>query len=113
MSVTKERVTARIQSIVRDSGITEGICYLYVPHTNNIPINESADSDVITDIVSELNKIIPFQDNYRHSEGHSAAHIKASVIGPSEMIPIENGRLTRERGRGFSSVNSMAPDVGR
>ena len=87
-------VTSQIQRIVSQSGIREGMCYLYAPHTTAaITINESADPSVVKDIISTLNKLIPFEGKYLHTEGNSAAHIKASIIGPSETIPIENGRL--------------------
>ena len=87
-------VTSQIQKVVKQSEVKEGICYLYVPHTTAaVTINESADRNVVKDIIFMLNKVIPFEDNYLHTEGNSAAHIKASIIGPSETIPIENGRL--------------------
>jgi secondary thiamine-phosphate synthase enzyme len=87
-------VTSQIQEAVRQNEVKEGICYLYVPHTTAaVTINESADRNVVKDIISMLNKIIPFEDNYLHLEGNSAAHIKASIIGTSETIPIDNGSL--------------------
>ena len=87
-------VTSQIQEIIVQSEVKEGICYLYVPHTTAaVTINESADRNVVEDIIFILNKVIPFESKYLHAEGNSAAHIKASIIGPSESIPIENGRL--------------------
>jgi secondary thiamine-phosphate synthase enzyme len=87
-------VTSQIQELVGQSEVKEGICYLYTPHTTAaVTINESADRKVIEDIIFMVNEVIPFENNYRHLEGNSAAHIKASIIGPSETIPIENGRL--------------------
>ena len=87
-------VTSQIQEIIRQNEVKEGICYLYVPHTTAaVTINESADRNVVEDIIFMLNKVIPFESKYLHSEGNSAAHIKASIVGPSETIPIENGRL--------------------
>ena len=87
-------ITAQIQEVVKQSEVKNGICYLYVPHTTAaVTINESADPSVVKDIIFMLNKIIPFEDKYLHTEGNSAAHIKASIIGPSETIPIEDGRL--------------------
>jgi secondary thiamine-phosphate synthase enzyme len=87
-------VTSQIQEIVRQSEVKEGICHLYAPHTTAaVTINESADPSVVKDIIFMLNKVIPFEDKYLHTEGNSAAHIKASILGPSETIPIENGRL--------------------
>jgi secondary thiamine-phosphate synthase enzyme len=87
-------ITGKVQDVVRESKTQEGICYLFVPHTTAaITINENADPSVHQDIVMELNKVIPFDDRYRHIEGNSAAHIKASIIGFSETVFIESGRL--------------------
>jgi len=87
-------ITAQIQNAVGDSGITEGLCCVFVPHTTaGVTINENADPSVKQDIVMELNKVIPFDDNYSHSEGNSAAHIKASIIGSSVNIPVKNNNL--------------------
>jgi len=87
-------VTSQIQGIIGQNEVKEGICYLYVPHTTAaVTINESADRNVVEDIIFMLNKVIPFESKYLHTEGNSAAHIKASIVGPSETIPIENGRL--------------------
>ncbi|GAB4370028.1 MAG: secondary thiamine-phosphate synthase enzyme YjbQ [Calditrichia bacterium] len=87
-------VTSTIQNSVRESGVKSGICQLFVPHTTaGITINENADPSVVHDILMELNKIVPFQDNYHHLEGNSAAHIKSSLVGPSLAIIIEDGRL--------------------
>ena len=87
-------MTHKIQSIVTEIGIKNGICYVFIPHTTAaVTINENADPDVKSDMLMEINKVIPFNDSYRHMEGNSAAHIKASLIGNSEMILIENGRL--------------------
>ena len=87
-------MTHKIQSMVTEIGIKNGICYVFIPHTTAaVTINENADPDVKSDMLMEINKVIPFNDSYRHMEGNSAAHIKASLIGNSEMILIENGRL--------------------
>jgi len=87
-------ITGKVQAVVREFKAREGICYLFVPHTTAaITINENADPSVHQDIVMELNKVIPFDDQYRHIEGNSAAHIKASIIGFSEMVFIESGAL--------------------
>lgn len=67
---------------------------LYVPHTTAaITINESADPSVKNDILMILNEVIPWKAPYRHLEGNSPAHIKSTLVGPSELIAIENGRL--------------------
>ena len=87
-------ITARIQEIISQQGIQSGICTIFVPHTTaGITINENADPDVVSDIIKEVNKIVPLRDNYAHAEGNSAAHIKASFFGFSQQIIIEEGRL--------------------
>ncbi len=76
------------------SKVLNGMCYLYVPHTTaGITINENADPDVVTDIINGLEKLVPAAGNYRHAEGNSDAHIKASLMGFSCMVPVINGRL--------------------
>jgi len=87
-------ITAQVQKVVRESGIAEGLCCVFVPHTTaGVTINENADPSVKQDIVMELNKVIPFDDNYSHLEGNSAAHIKASIIGSSVNIPVKDNYL--------------------
>jgi len=87
-------ITSQVQNAVGESGIAEGLCCLFVPHTTaGVTINENADPSVKQDIVKELNKIIPFDDNYSHLEGNSAAHIKASIIGSSVNIPVKHNNL--------------------
>ncbi len=87
-------ITSEIQEAVRSAGINEGLCMVYVPHTTAaITINESADPSVKDDILMVLNKIIPWEADYRHLEGNSPAHIKSTLVGASELIAIENGKL--------------------
>lgn len=87
-------ITAEIQQQVRARRFSEGLCMLYVPHTTAaVTINESADPSVRSDILMVLNKIVPWEAGYRHLEGNSPAHVKATLVGPSEMIAIENGNL--------------------
>lgn len=87
-------ITSHVREIIADKRFTDGICHIFVPHTTaGITINESADPDVKSDVIMELNKMVPFQDSYQHMEGNSAAHIKASIIGSSVSIFIENGNL--------------------
>jgi secondary thiamine-phosphate synthase enzyme len=87
-------ITHMIQKVVSESKIKSGLCIVYVPHTTAaVTINENADPSVQHDITSELNKIIPFDDNYSHLEGNSAAHIKTSLIGSSETILVDGGNL--------------------
>ena len=83
-----------VEEIVTESGVANGLCIVFIPHTTAaITINENADPDVQRDIIAELNKVIPLQNGYYHREGNSAAHIKASLIGTSERVIIENGSL--------------------
>jgi len=87
-------ITTQVQKVVGESGIAEGLCCVFVPHTTaGVTINENADPSVKQDIVMELNKVIPFDDNYNHLEGNSAAHIKASIIGSSVNVPVKNNYL--------------------
>ena len=87
-------ITREVQKAVAESGVRDGVCHVYVPHTTaGITINENADPSVRQDILTELNKIVPFQDNYKHLEGNAAAHIKASLVGNSETILVEAGKL--------------------
>jgi len=87
-------ITAQIQNLVDESGIVDGIVHLFIPHTTAaVTINEGADPSVMKDIMKELDKIVPLRDNYLHMEGNSAAHIKSTLVGASEMVMIENGSL--------------------
>jgi len=87
-------ITAGVQRLVAESGVRQGICHVYVPHTTAaITINENSDPNVGLDILRELNKVIPFDDHYVHGEGNSAAHIKSSLIGVSKAVMVEEGRL--------------------
>jgi len=87
-------VTALVQQQVTESGIPEGLCLVFVPHTTAaVTINESADPNVARDILMVLNKIVPWDEAYRHMEGNSPAHLKTSLIGSSEIIAVEKGRL--------------------
>jgi len=95
-------ITAQVQNAVDESGITEGLCCVFVPHTTaGVTINENADPSVKQDIVMELNKVIPFDDNYSHLEGNSAAHIKASIIGSSVNVPVKNNNLLQGTWQGI------------
>jgi secondary thiamine-phosphate synthase enzyme len=86
-------ITDSVLCAIRDEGITDGLCVVYCPHTTAaITINENADPDVCRDMRMELDKIVPFDDGYRHGEGNSAAHIKSSLVGCSETLIIEGGR---------------------
>lgn len=87
-------ITTKIRDIVRESGIDSGLCYIFVPHTTaGVTINENADPDVVSDMLKEMDKIVPWEDGYRHLEGNSAAHIKASMLGFSQVVFVEKGTL--------------------
>jgi len=87
-------ITDAVQKAAREEKIDSGICLVYTPHTTAaVTINENADPDVPRDILAALDRAIPLSANYRHVEGNSAAHVKSSLVGASEMIIIENGRL--------------------
>ncbi len=87
-------ITGRIQELVRDSGVTEGVCHIFEVHTTaGLTINENADPSVQADILMVLNKIISDGEAYRHLEGNSPAHIKASLMGSSLTVLVNNGRL--------------------
>ncbi len=87
-------ITGKIQKIVNQRKIKNGTCFIFIPHTTAaITINENADPTVKEDILSKLEELIPWEDNYKHLEGNSAAHIKASLFGNSEEFIIKEGRL--------------------
>jgi len=87
-------LTREIQAAVLESGVREGLCHLFVPHTTAaLTINENADPSVKSDILMVLNKIISDQEPYRHLEGNSPAHIKASLLGPQLTLMVSSGRL--------------------
>jgi secondary thiamine-phosphate synthase enzyme len=87
-------ITTFIEKVVREAEISEGVCVLFVPHTTAaVTINENADPSVRVDIITSLNTLAPAGNRYQHREGNADAHIKASLIGPSESILVKSGRL--------------------
>jgi secondary thiamine-phosphate synthase enzyme len=87
-------ITARVQAALDASGVSEGSCLIFVPHTTAaVTINENADPTVGGDILEVLNQVIPWDAGYRHLEGNSAAHIKATLVGASQWVVVEGGRL--------------------
>jgi secondary thiamine-phosphate synthase enzyme len=87
-------ITAQVQKLLEESSIQEGLCMVYVPHTTAaVTINEAADPSVAEDILMTLNQMVPWKAAYRHAEGNSPAHVKASLIGASAMVQVEQGRL--------------------
>jgi len=94
-------VTAQVQKVVASSGVSNGICYLYVPHTTAaITINECADPDVARDIEGALDRLVPAAGPYRHSEGNSDSHVKSVLVGASQVIHVEGGKLALGRWQG-------------
>jgi secondary thiamine-phosphate synthase enzyme len=93
-----QNVTEQVARIVRDSGCATGVCYLRVPHTTaGVIVNEGYDPDVAGDIEGALDRLIPDSPQFKHSEGNSDSHIKTALVGSSEILWIENGRLALGR----------------
>jgi len=87
-------ISDKINSLIAKSKIENGTCLIFVPHTTaGLAINENADPNVKTDIIKELNKVIPYNDDYKHAEGNSAAHIKSVLCGVDLNIIIKNSQL--------------------
>ena len=87
-------ITGAVQQHVSHLDIQQGIITIFVPHTTaGITINENADPDVVHDMIHILDKVVPWHGGYRHSEGNTAAHVKASLMGNSVQVIIENGKL--------------------
>jgi secondary thiamine-phosphate synthase enzyme len=88
-------ITAEVQRAVTESGVREGICVIYIPHTTaGITVNENADADVVADMIYALDQAVPWKSpHYRHGEGNSAAHVKSSMMGHSVHLFIRDGTL--------------------
>jgi len=87
-------ITRSLQELVKKTGVEDGTCIIFIPHTTAaVTINENADPSVVQDILIELNKVVPFKDQYQHLEGNSPAHIKASLVGSSQIVFVESGKL--------------------
>ncbi|MEW6667770.1 MAG: secondary thiamine-phosphate synthase enzyme YjbQ [Thermodesulfobacteriota bacterium] len=87
-------ITSLVQKEVSKSGVNDGVCTVYVPHTTaGVTINEGADPDVCHDILAKLSEMVPAHAGYRHTEGNADSHIKASLVGSSVSVIVENGRL--------------------
>ncbi len=87
-------ITSPVRRAVRDLGLKDGILTVFVPHTTaGITIQENADPDVVRDLLMELERMVPFEDGYQHSEGNSTAHIKSSLMGSSIQVLVEGGEL--------------------
>ncbi len=93
-----KNVTDEVAKTVRDSGCGSGVCYLYVPHTTaGVIINEGYDPDVARDMEGALDRLVPDSPQFKHSEGNSDSHIKTALVGSSEIVGIEDGRLALGR----------------
>ncbi len=87
-------ITSQVRQAVQNTGIQNGLVTVYVPHTTcAVTINEAADHDVVRDIQFQLDKLAPYEQGYHHLEGNADAHIKTSLIGSSETIILDDGRL--------------------
>ncbi len=87
-------ITDQVRRAVKDFGVRDGLVHIFSMHTTGaVTINENADPAVPKDILNTINKIVPWDDRYTHMEGNSAAHIKVSLFGPSEMVALEDGSL--------------------
>jgi len=87
-------IDAQVQNAVDAARIQNGICHIFVPHTTaGITINENADPDVVRDIIATLEKLVPWHANYAHTEGNSAAHVKASMLGFCQTVLVREGKL--------------------
>lgn len=87
-------ITEMVERFVAETGIKSGLCVVYVPHTTaGVFINENADPDVMHDLKTYLEKLVPWVNGYRHAEGNAAAHIKSVLTGNSVSIPVEDGKL--------------------
>ena len=87
-------ITSQVQKIVSKSKVKNGICIIYNPHTTSaITINENADPSVKSDILKELNEIVPENHGYSHMEGNADSHIKASLMGSDRVVIIKDGKL--------------------
>jgi len=87
-------ITDQVQQCVDEIGVSDGLVCVFVPHTTaGVTINENADPDVVHDVLDTLAKVIPERAGYRHVEGNSDSHVKSSLIAPSLMVIVEDGRL--------------------
>ena len=87
-------ITRQVAQAVSQSGVREGWCQVYVPHTTaGVAVNEAADPAVMADVLGALDKLAPWQAGYRHAEGNAAAHVKSVLVGSSLRLPVREGAL--------------------
>ena len=95
-------VTTAVERVVTKSGVASGICYVYVPHTTaGVAINEHADPDVASDLEGVFDRLVPHAGPYRHAEGNTDSHAKAVMVGTSQVILVEEGKLVLGRWQGI------------
>ena len=88
-------IDREVQELVEEAGVREGVCRVFVPHTTaGLTINENADPDVLRDMTQALDRLVPWEGDYKHTEGNSAAHVKASMMGASVTVFVHDGLLT-------------------
>ncbi|MCM3733059.1 secondary thiamine-phosphate synthase enzyme YjbQ [Fictibacillus nanhaiensis] len=96
-------ITSSLQAYLEEQRVEDGVMYVYCPHTTaGITINENADPDVVKDMLMRLDEVYPWEHTkYRHAEGNSASHLKASTVGASQVILIQNGELLLGKWQGI------------
>lgn len=103
-------ITDRVEQLVKESEVSDGLCHVYVPHTTaGVFINENADPDVLTDLLKTLDALVPWEGDYRHAEGNAAAHIKSTLVGASQTVPVRGGRLQLGRWQGIFFADFDGP----
>lgn len=103
-------ITELVQRLVTEAGVGDGLCTVYVAHTTaGVFINENADPDVLHDLLTTLDRLVPWERNYQHAEGNAAAHIKASLVGTSQSIPVRANRLELGRWQGIFVADFDGP----
>lgn len=95
-------ITEKVRSVVEESGVKDGYVYLYVPHTTAaVTINENYDPSVQRDIIDKLSELVPHGAGYAHTEGNADSHIKSTIIGVTEYIPVVEGKIQLGRWQGI------------
>jgi secondary thiamine-phosphate synthase enzyme len=87
-------ITAKVRAAVKERGVQEGLCHVYVPHTTAaVTVNEGADPDVTRDIIDQMESVAPQGGRYRHREGNADSHVRSTVVGVSAIVPVRGGDL--------------------
>jgi secondary thiamine-phosphate synthase enzyme len=107
-------ITDTVQSVVDGAGLEDGVCFVFCPHTTaGITLNENWDASVQHDLGVGLDRISPSRPEYRHGEGNSPAHLKSSLVGATQFVPIEGGRLVLGRWQGIFLAEFDGPRTRR